>query len=567
MLVSVLTLSITAYLSFNYAEQILTDQVSNLLTSESEIKGDTIKLLFETRIEQNEILATDPMIQILVSELNSIEDEPKLEQRLDQKRRDFLTQIQAFQELVGFSIGFEDIKIIGNDGKIYFSLGKVSSTDYSNDPMFLKGMKEPFVDFEPSSNTGKKMIVVSPIFPKDEKKNSDAIGVIISRMRTVAIDGILLNRSGLGETGEVYLVNDGFLMISESRFQESAIFNQRVDTLPVKKCFREGKEVTGFYDDYRGVKIYGSSYCAKNLGFVLLAEMDEKEIVQSIKTLQNNIIQTGILTTTGMVIVAFILSKTISRPLIKLKEAANEIAEGNFDVRTNIKTQDEIGSLSKSFDLMAKRLQESIREIKQKEDVIKQQEDILLNFAENSENDCVCIIDIKDSTKVTANLTDSQSSKLYSLFLNSMATIVRSFGGTVVKNIGDALLFYFHNPDPTKKDQFKIVIECCLKMAESHQKINEKLTKENLPSVDYKISATYGSVRIAKIAQSAVNDIFGSTVNRCAKINPHAPKNGLAIGESLYQIIKNFKDYNFEKIDNSFTDDYGFALYSVKRTN
>ncbi len=103
-------------------------------------------------------------------------------------------------------------------------------------------------------------------------------------------------------------------------------------------------------------------------------------------------------------------------------------------------------------------------------------------------------------------------------------------------------------------------------MAESNNEINEKLSTENLPRVDYKISATYGSVRIARITQSELNDIFGSTVNRCAKINPHAPKNGLAIGESLYQIVKNFTDYKFEKIDNTFTDDYGFAIYSVKRS-
>ena len=54
-----------------------------------------------------------------------------------------------------------------------------------------------------------------------------------------------------------------------------------------------------------------------------------------------------------MAIVAFVLSKQISRPLIKLKKAVNEIANGNFDVKTDIKSKDEIGELSTSFDYMS----------------------------------------------------------------------------------------------------------------------------------------------------------------------------------------------------------------------
>ena len=68
--------------------------------------------------------------------------------------------------------------------------------------------------------------------------------------------------------------------------------------------------------------------------------------------------------------------------------------------------------------------------------------------------------------------------------------------------------------------------------------ITSKLKEENLPSVDYKISATFGSVRVAKTSTSAYNDIFGSTVNRCAKINPFSPRNGLVIGEVFYEHVK-----------------------------
>lgn len=566
MIVSVIALSITAYLSFNYADQILKERQGAQLFGESTVRGDTLRLLFESRIEQNKILANDPMIQILVTELNQSSEE-EFEKLKDEKRRSFLTQIQAFQELVGFSIGFEDVKIIDSKGNILFTLGRVNNTNLVEDPLFKKGLTKSFVDFEPTS-TGKKMIVVSPISAQNSKKGDEPIGVIISRMRTSAIDNILLNRSGLGETGEVYIVNDGSLMLSESRFLDDVIFKQKVNTIPVQKCFREGEEHIGFYPDYRGIQIYGSSYCAADLGFVLLAEIDEAETTQPILILQDRIFQTGLLITTGMAIIAFAISKTLSKPLIKLKNAANKVANGNFDVRTNIKTSDEIGELSYAFDSMAQKLQDSLIEIKEKEDVIKKQEDILLQFSDYSENYCVCMVDIMNSTKITSSLSDKQTSEFYKIFLNSLAVIVRKFDGIIVKNIGDALLFYFPVIHSEQNAILKKCLDCCLTIGESHNNIADQLKQQKLPIFNYRISATYGIVRIAKTSTSSVNDIFGSTVNRCAKINRTAPANGLIIGEDFYKNAKILDDFIFEKVESHIVSpEHGYVGYVVKRNS
>ena len=566
MIVSVSALSITAYLSFNYADEILRERTGDQLISESTVRGNSILFLLGTRIKETQVISTDPMIQLLVKEINN-SDPDEIDSLIEEKRRDFLTQIQAFQELVGFSIGLEDVKIIGKDGKVFFSLGKLAADDFSQNPAFARGLTEAFVDFEPAG-ASKKMIVVSPIFAKDSKRFSDPIGVMFSKMRTDAIDEILLNRSGLGETGEVYLVDENHLMLSESRFIENAIFRISVDTLAVTKCFEEGEEVTGIYPDYRGISIYGSSFCARDLGFVLLAEIDEEETIEPIMILQNRIFQTGIAITVGMAILAFVMARTISRPLIKLRNAADDIAHGNFDVKTNITTKDEIGDLSSTFDFMARRLKESLIEIKDKENVIKQQEDILLQFSDYSEKYCVCMVDIMNSTKITANLSDSDTSEFYRIFLNSIALIVRNSGGIVVKNIGDALLFYFANLPNQDTEVFKKALDCCLKICDSSDDIKSKLTKEKLPTFEYRTSATFGPVRIARLSTSSVNDIFGTTVNRCAKINRSAPANGLIIGEEFYKNAKDLDQYSFKKLDEALiSEDHGFTGYVVSRKN
>ena len=564
MIVSVVALSITGYLSFSYAGQILEDRVKNQLLGESATIGETLRLLFESRIEQNNILASDPMIQLLVAEMNEIPDEG-LKEIKEINRRDYLIQVQAFQELIGFSIEFEDVKIIGSDGKIFFSLIGVKENDYTENSLFKKGIQQSFVEFEPAEN-GKKLIVVSPIFAKDSKKGEESIGVIISKMRTAAIDNILSNRSGLGETGEAYIVNNEFLMLSESRFFENAVFQQKVETLGVEKCFNNGEEYRGFYTDYRNVPIYGSSYCADDLGIVLLVEIDQEEVEEPIKTLQMRIILTGVIITLGMGVVAFVISKSLSRPLIKLKNAANNIAEGDFDIRTKIKTTDEIGELAHAFDSMAQKLQESLIEIKEKEDVIKQQEDILLQFSEQSEKYCVGMIDIMNSTKICSKLSDDETSEFYKIFLNSMGAIIKKFEGTVVKNIGDALLFYFSTKNAEEKMVLRKCLECCVALSNAHTEVTEKLEKQNLPLLNYRISATYGIVRIAKTSTSSVNDIFGTTVNRCAKINRSASTNGIIIGQDFYDSVKEFEDYSFKKIESDIVSpEHGYTGYIVSK--
>lgn len=562
MIVSAITLITIAVLSFNFAQNTLKEGVENQLIGESKIRGEAVRTLFYTRIKDAQILATSPAIHDLVNELNNLHDDPNFDLKIKEKKLDFFTEVKAFRELVGYSIGLVDLKIIGNDGTVYFSLGRIENPNLLKNPRFVRGLTQPFVELEPTSQGERVMVIVTPIFGTEGK---EPIGVLIADTSTVELDKILLTRSGLGDTGEVYLVNKDRVMISESRFVKDAAFHQTVNTLPVSTCFDLGDSIGGVYNDYRGISIYSHSYCAKDLGFVLLAEKDESEIFEPVLILQDKILLAGVVIVVVMVILAYILSKRLSRPIIKLRDAANEIAKGNFEIRTNIKRDDEIGQLSSSFDIMAKKIQESLIAIRQREDIIKQQQDVLLQFSDQSENYFVCFLDVIGSTKLTANLTDLESSKFYSIFLNSMAIWIGDHGGIVVKNIGDALLFYFPKTNTRDKDAIKDALEGCLKIGELNTHISKKMQQEGLPAFDYRISATYGSVRVAKIATSAIDDIFGSTVNKCAKINRLAPPNGLVIGEALYDIVKSFDSYSYRLVTNeSNKQEYG-AVYEVTR--
>ena len=173
-----------------------------------------------------------------------------------------------------------------------------------------------------------------------------------------------------------------------------------------------------------------------------------------------------------------------------------------------------------------------------------------IRFLPHSQNYCVCFVDLVNSTKITAEISDQRKiGQYYSIFINTMAVLVKHYGAKIVKNVGDALIFYFPGTlDARNETAFQNVLECLTTMLVARNIINAKLRSENLPSVSYRISADYGKVEVATSTSSKSEDLFGSTMNICAKINSMAEPNGIVIGEALHQIIRSF----------SFADEYQF---------
>ena len=193
----------------------------------------------------------------------------------------------------------------------------------------------------------------------------------------------------------------------------------------------------------------------------------------------------------------------------------------------------------------------------------------VVDFSGESKNYCVGFVDIVNSTRISATLNQEKMSKYYEIFLNSMANIVERFDGFVIKNIGDSLLYYF--PESSKsstKNGFLSCIESSLTMIDSHALINTKVKNEDLPSLNYRVSADYGKVTIIKSDNSFVNDIVGVPVNICSKINGSASKNGAVIGSDLYQIVKDFDNYQYDEIEAySVGLKQSYPIYSVQRKN
>jgi CheY-like chemotaxis protein/class 3 adenylate cyclase len=198
-----------------------------------------------------------------------------------------------------------------------------------------------------------------------------------------------------------------------------------------------------------------------------------------------------------------------------------------------------------------------------------------ISFLDRSMNCCIGFVDMVDSTKVTAEIYGRQKiGQYYSIFINTMAILVKNYGAKIVKNAGDALIFYFPETlDSSNEAAFNDTFECFTTMILARDVINTKLHSENLPSVSYRISADYGKVEVATSTSSKGEDLFGSTMNICAKINSMAEPNGIVIGGDLYRIINSFSfiidKYQFRELEGGYSIGFGnrYPLYTAALSN
>jgi len=85
-------------------------------------------------------------------------------------------------------------------------------------------------------------------------------------------------------------------------------------------------------------------------------EIKEKESIFKKRT-KNFLYVSLLIAGGGSLLIAFLLSRYLSKPIMDLKKAAEKIAGGDFKARTSAASHDEIGKLSAAFNKMAESLQ------------------------------------------------------------------------------------------------------------------------------------------------------------------------------------------------------------------
>lgn len=99
------------------------------------------------------------------------------------------------------------------------------------------------------------------------------------------------------------------------------------------------------------------SFLKLKSGQTIIVVAEKKEVLSGIEKIKSQAFTIGMILIPVILLIGFILSITILRPITKLKNATNEIAKGNLDKDIGVKSNDEIGELASAFKIMTEELQ------------------------------------------------------------------------------------------------------------------------------------------------------------------------------------------------------------------
>jgi PAS domain S-box-containing protein len=221
--------------------------------------------------------------------------------------------------------------------------------------------------------TGAEVLTLSsPILINDQ-----FAGIVIIEVEIASsLSQITTDRTGLGKTGEIYLINKQGYMITPSRFVDDTFLKLKINSFGAKTCItkpdpKTEQNNTSIYDDYRGITVIGTHQLIEEMNWCLLAEMTKEEAMMPVHQLVQIMVLFFMILFALSLIVAVLISKHITAPIIQLSHKAREIEQGYWDFQTQINTEDEIGELSKAFDSMVIHLKHSQQALKAHRDELE----------------------------------------------------------------------------------------------------------------------------------------------------------------------------------------------------
>ncbi|MBT5193176.1 MAG: hypothetical protein HOM07_12565, partial [Rhodospirillaceae bacterium] len=245
--------------------------------------------------------------------------------------------------------GYYDLFLIDPNGYVFYSAARES--DYQTNMVngkfassglgqlvrdTLRNRRYGLADFAPyaPSNNEPAAFIAQPVI-QDGKTEL----VVALQLSLGAINAIMQQRDGMGETGESYLIGSDNLMRSDSfldpknhsvvaSFADPAKGSVTSDAAKAALAGKTGKDIV---IDYNGNPVL-SAYTPIELGGVtwaLLAEIDEAEAFAVIGHLKWLIAIVGLIGVAAIGVFGFFLARSVSKPIVDMTSSMTVLADGD----------------------------------------------------------------------------------------------------------------------------------------------------------------------------------------------------------------------------------------------
>ncbi len=181
------------------------------------------------------------------------------------------------------------------------------------------------------------------------------IAMMVVDVNTDMIQSIMKEATGLGATGQTYLVGPDKVMRTNDRHSAQAtLFKQAVATAGVERIFQTKKTERGAgqcedltYADYRGETVLGHNHYVDDLKVAVMTEVGEEEAFAAASDIEMMMVLVGLGALISIGLIGTLLARSIARPVVDMTASMNRLAEGELSVAIPATERtDEIGEMA-----------------------------------------------------------------------------------------------------------------------------------------------------------------------------------------------------------------------------
>lgn len=235
--------------------------------------------------------------------------------------------------------------------------------------------------------------------------------------------------------------------------------------------------------------------------------------------------------TVGVIVVAVIafrfVSNLIARPVGQLVAGTQRVARGEFDQPIEVNRRDELGALARSFNEMAKGLQQR--------DLVKStfgrfvDPRIVEGFLTNPERlmpggdkrvQTVLFSDLMSFTSISERLDADDLVALLNGYLGDAADVVTGTRGIVDKFIGDAVVAFWGPPITGEAEHAALACRAALRIVRGAGRHDAQCVRLGIPPLRVRVGIATGEVLVGLIGSSNKFDytVMGDTANLGSRV-------------------------------------------------
>ncbi len=345
--VSLLTVGFVAMVAFSEARRALRDAVVERLQAAAAEREAQLNRWVEQRRESLIFLAS---ISELPDDSAILAHHPSGSEELGSARH-----IESILETASASLGdLEELFLLScPGGEVVASTDPGRIGDYRvNDLFYSRGKSETFIqNVYTSPTTGRPALTIATPLADDRGRTR---AVLAAHLDLGHVDRLIADRTGLGATGEAYLVGPSNDFVSSARFGR-AEYRRGVFSSGIDRALA-GESGVGEYLNYASVPVIGAYRWNAERQLALVVEMTQEEAFAPARRLVTTILGIGLVSALVLASGVFLVALQIARPVLAITQAASAVSQGNFETVAPVLTDDEVGVLATAFNEMTERL-------------------------------------------------------------------------------------------------------------------------------------------------------------------------------------------------------------------